>query len=107
MFGCNGIGLGCFVGLLREEYGIHLVGEGDFIGLLVETKVPNSLLGLGFLDFSLGDGEVGLEVCLDPVHSGPGMPFPDITNKYIGFFDDDQADIDELYVSSRAGPVLG
>ena len=93
--------------MLSEEYGIHLVGEGDFIGLLVETKVPNSLLGLGFLDFSLGDGEVGLEVCLDPVHSGPGMPFPDITNKYIGFFDDDQADIDELYVSSRAGPVLG
>ena len=100
MFGFNGIGLGCFVSLISVKSGIQLVGEGDCIGLLVETKVPNSLLGLGLIDFLLGDGEVVLEVLPVLFHSGPGIPFPDITTKDVGVFDDDQADIDELDVSS-------
>ena len=98
MFGYNGIGLGFFVGLLSGGSGIHLVDKGDCIGLVVVTKVRNCLLGLGLLYLSLGDGEVGLEVRQGPVHSRLGIPFSDITNKYVAICDDDQADIDELDV---------
>ena len=70
-----------------RDSGVDFIGEAGAVGLLMEAKILDCLLGLGSFNFALGGCEVRLEACPLFVSCGLGVPFYDVSARNVGVCD--------------------
>ena len=80
--------------MFYHDSGVDFVGEDGGFYLLMEAKISDCLLGLGYINFALGGCEVRLEACPLFVSCGLEVPFSDIASEYVGVCDDDESNVD-------------
>ena len=77
-----------------RDSGRDFIGEAGGVGLLMEAKISDCLLGLGYFNFALGGCEVIIEACPLFVSCGLGVPFSNVAAKDVGVCGDNESDVD-------------